>query len=293
VPAHPVPILYANPLVGKADSGTMTDHVPVSGALKLVTPFKGDKWEVLAFTANVDMTFAVIDPSKADTLYKFVLTRISGELQIVITHQNLENWEELKAFLRNTYMEKRPLDYHATQLFSARQGKSESMSDWIQTTQRLGSEFGDVALQNCEPDEKVGILTLADKLRNICFMQGLSSDSIQTIVRSRNHDNFDDIVETALEEESAIQSKFERYKGLPTQLSKCSNYGKVGHTANKCYLKEKKDVRVNHFSNKRRSSPNQYKQLVCYNCGPKGHIVKECSKPKCFRERKLANQKRD
>jgi hypothetical protein len=93
VPAHPVPILYANPLVGKADSGTMTDRVPVSEALKLVTPFKGDKQEVMEFVANVDNESEVIDHSKAD--------RISGEPRIAITHRNLENWEELKAFLRN------------------------------------------------------------------------------------------------------------------------------------------------------------------------------------------------
>jgi len=39
--------------------------------------------------------------------------------------------------------------------------------------------------------------TLADRLRNICFVLGLCSDRIQTIVCSRNNDNFDEIVETA------------------------------------------------------------------------------------------------
>jgi len=73
--------------------------------------------------------------------------------------------------------------------------------------QKLGSKFREAALQDCEQDERAGILTLADMLRNICFVQGLYSDRIQTIVRSRNHSSFDDIAETALEEESAIFSK--------------------------------------------------------------------------------------
>jgi hypothetical protein len=81
----------------------MVDHVPVSEALKLVTPFEGDKREVLAFVANVDKVFDVTDPRKADTLYKFVLTRMKGEPQMAIIHRNMEDWEELKAFLRNTY----------------------------------------------------------------------------------------------------------------------------------------------------------------------------------------------
>jgi hypothetical protein len=144
----------------------------------------------------------------------------------------LGKWEELKQFLKNTYIEKRTLDYHANQLFSAKQSKSDNVSEWIQKIQKLGSKFREAALHGCEADERAGILTLADKLRNICFVQGLYSDRIQTIVRSRNHENLDEITETALEEESAIISKFERYS-QPSSI-KCSNCGKEGHIAAKC-----------------------------------------------------------
>ena len=82
-------------------------------------------------------------------------------------------------------------------------------------------------------------------LRNICFVQGLYSDRIQTIVRRRNHSNFDDIAETALEEESAIFSKNERYKNSNAESPKCSNCNKLGYVASRCYLKDRKDKRVN------------------------------------------------
>jgi len=134
-----------------------------------------------------------------------VLTRISGEPRVAITQRNLENWDDLKTFFRNTYTKKCTLDFHATQLFGARQDKNESVSEWIQKIQRLSSKFREAALQDCEDDERVGIVGLADKLRNICFVQGISSDRIQTIVRSRNGNTFDEI-----EEESAIFSKNER-----------------------------------------------------------------------------------
>jgi len=78
----------------------------VGEALKLVSPFKGDKMEVLAFISNVDTDFEVINPENSDVLYKFVLTKISRELSVVITHRNLENWDDLKTFLKNTYTEK-------------------------------------------------------------------------------------------------------------------------------------------------------------------------------------------
>jgi hypothetical protein len=74
----------------------MTEYISVGEALKLVTPFKGDKKEALAFIANVDTTFEVMDPRNESTLLKFVLTRVSGEPRTAIAHRNLENCEELK-----------------------------------------------------------------------------------------------------------------------------------------------------------------------------------------------------
>jgi hypothetical protein len=161
----------------------MTEYISVGKALKLVTPFKDEKRDVLAFIAFVDSNTAVgvIDPRNESTLFKFVLTRISGEPRTAIAHRNLENWEELKEFLKKTHTEKRTLDYHANQLFSTKQSKAKSVSEWIQRVQKLGSKFREAALQDCEQNERAGILTLADKLRNICFVQGLYSDRIQKL----------------------------------------------------------------------------------------------------------------
>jgi len=44
--------------------------------LNLVVPFKDKKRGVLAFIANVDTAFEVIDPRNEGTLFKFGLTRI-------------------------------------------------------------------------------------------------------------------------------------------------------------------------------------------------------------------------
>jgi hypothetical protein len=87
----------------------------VGEALKLVSPFKGYKKEVLGFVSNVDTAFEVINKENSDVLYKFVLTRIGGEPRVAIAHRNLENWDDLKTFLKNTYTEKTHvrLSFHA------------------------------------------------------------------------------------------------------------------------------------------------------------------------------------
>jgi hypothetical protein len=99
---------------------------------------------------------------------------------------------------------KRTLDYHANQLFSTKQSKAESVSEWIQRVQKLGSKFTEAALQDSKQDERAGILTLADKVRNLCFVSVLYCDRIQMTVRSSSHSSFDDMAQTDLEEERAI-----------------------------------------------------------------------------------------
>jgi hypothetical protein len=275
-----------NIIIAEADrSNSMAEeYVSVSEALKLVTPFAGNKREILTFISNVNTAFEVINPIHEDRLYKFILTRISGEPRIAIAHRNLDTWEELREFLRNTYVEKRTLDFHANQLFRARQEKSDNISEWIQKIQALGSKFREAALKDCTPAERAGILTLSDRLRNICFIQGLNSDRIQTIVRSRNQDDFDEIAETALEEESAIFSKNERYKGNEKFPIQCTNCKKTGHTSSRCYLKYKQDkVNISHFK-----ANNQSKEITCWNCGEKGHSSRFCRKPR----KNVAQEKR-
>ncbi|XP_033607712.1 uncharacterized protein LOC111865382 [Cryptotermes secundus] len=263
----------------EADEATSMaeEYISVSEALKLVTPFTGNKRDILTFISNVNTVFEVINPIHAERLYKFILTQISGEPRTVIARRNLENWGEMEEFLRSTYVEKRTLDFHANKLFRARQEKSENISEWIQKIQALGSKFREAALKDCTPTERVGILMLSDRLRNICFTQGLQSDRIQMIIRSKNQESFDEIAETALEEESTIFSKNERYKGTERFSVQCTNCKKLGHTSNKCYLRHKQEgkVEVSHF----KTNP-QGREFTCLNCGEKGHSLRFCKKPK-------------
>ena len=120
----------------------MAEYISVSEALKLVSPFKEDKKEVLAFISNVYTAFEVTDPENPDVLYKCILTRISGEPRVAISHRNLENLEELRTFLKNTYTEKRTLGFHATQLFGARRARMITFLSGFRASKSLAQNFG-------------------------------------------------------------------------------------------------------------------------------------------------------
>jgi hypothetical protein len=267
--------------ISSSVSETNRDFISVGEALKIIPPFKGDKRDILAFIGKVDTAFTVINPEQEALLHKFVLTCISGEPRTAVSHRNLDNWVELKEFLRNLYIEKRTLDYQASQLFKAKQGKDERVTDWIQNIQILGSQFREAALFNCNESAREGILDLSDRLRNICFVQGLASDRIQTIVRSRNYQSFDEIAETALVEESAIASKQDWYRSEGLSTQKCSNCGKSGHPSSRCYFREKREARVNPITvgDSRGTS-----QITCFRCGERGHLARNCRKPPRKRE---------
>jgi hypothetical protein len=112
-------------------------------------------------------------------------------------------------------------------------------------------------------------------------MQGLHSDRIQTIVRSRNYMEFDEIAETALVEESAIVSRQDRYRNEGTSPNRCSSCGKIGHTSNKCYGKDRREARVNPVVERK---PNNTKNFTCFRCGVRGHVARYCRSPQRERE---------
>jgi hypothetical protein len=130
------------------------EYISMSEVLKLVTPFSGNKKEVLTIISNVNTAFEVINLNHKDRLYKFILIRISGEPIMVMAYRYLDSWAELREFLRNTYIEKCTLVFHVSQLFKARQGKSDNISEWIQKIQTLGSKFREDALTNCTDEER-------------------------------------------------------------------------------------------------------------------------------------------
>jgi hypothetical protein len=173
----------------------------------------------------------------------------------------------------------------ADRLDSGRQGNMRGYFSTYVGNREKNVERNAYLCSICRFREGFSILMMADKLRNICFVQGLYSDRIQKTVRSRNHQNFHEIAETALQEEGSIISNFEKYMKTGRKYSsiKCRNCGK-GHIIAKCSRKERKDIRVIQFADEGRTPHTRNIEITGYNCGQKGHISRNCKRQTNFRE---------
>jgi hypothetical protein len=91
----------------------------------------------------------------------------------------------VKTILEETYATRRTLDYYACKVFSARQGKNESIASWGNQIDALQTDLREAARRVCKPAEILGAIGLINHLGKAGFIQGLYNEHIQTIVRSR------------------------------------------------------------------------------------------------------------
>jgi hypothetical protein len=120
----------------------------------------------------------------------------------MVTH----SWKLVKAIIEENYATRRTLDYYACKMFSATQGKNESIESWGYNIDELPTDLREAARLICRPEEILGAIGLINHLGKPCFIQSLSNKRIQTIVQSRESILLYQAIEISLKEENAILS---------------------------------------------------------------------------------------
>jgi len=181
----------------------------ISDTMKLINQrFDGDKRKLKVFVDNVSTAFELVNPSEHDLLLKFVKTKITGEATSKLLVRDLTStWCDVKQILEENYGVRRTSDFYAYRMFSSRQGASESIASWSSRIDTMQSELKEAAYRICEDEEMIGAMCLINHLAKACFVQRLSNEWIQTIVRPKGQTPLlSTCIDAALEEGWAILS---------------------------------------------------------------------------------------
>ena len=254
-------------LIGPVNNQKNNPFMSIGEALKIVNVFKGEKDTVNTFIANVETALDVVSNENKPRLFRFVLTKIEGELRNAIQYRKIETWENLKTFLLNTYRDSRTLDYYLAELFTSKQNRNENVNEWIQRIQKMRARVREGAMLACNDLEKPGVEFFLEYMTKLCCINGLVNDKIQTIIKSRNLHNLNEIAEVALSEEGAMLSRLGKFKTPNDEI--CKICKKHGHIAAKCYFKKDNETKALHVTEKS-------KEIVCFQCKQKGHMSTKC-----------------
>lgn len=266
--------------VGGTGEMASQNYCSISEAMKLIgAPFSGDKSKLKEFIDNVDAAFELVDPVNHGLLLKFIKAKITGEARSKLLVRDLTGtWGQVKAILEENYATRRTIDFYACKMFSSRQEKHERISSWGSRVDQMQSELRLATSKVCNERELAGAISLINYLARACFIQGLSNDRIQTIVRSRGEQLLlSSAVELALEEESALLSARER--GLGAYRSENEQRFSSGNSGPR-YQRPRYKAHVI-------AEPEKRNVVRCYACGSMGHIARDCKrsnsgwKPKC------------
>ncbi|XP_047100847.1 uncharacterized protein LOC124719682 [Schistocerca piceifrons] len=219
----------------------------VKEALCIVSKvFEGNKKDLREFIENVDAAFELVKPEEHETLLKFVKAKITGEARSRLqVRERTGTWQEVKRVLEENYASKGTIDYYACRIFQARQGQGEPIAMWASRIDEMQRDFREAVNRVTARENLKGAIELVDSLGRACFIQGLSNDRIQTIVRRRGDEiTLAAAVELALQEESAILSMKERGLAPRVTATQDSSSATRSDEAQRCLSSQRSSPRV-------------------------------------------------
>ncbi|KAL4123449.1 hypothetical protein QTP88_015627 [Uroleucon formosanum] len=185
---------------GSGSSGSGS-HMYQSSALRLVETI-----------IRVVPTFSgVIPAEQTGTFMRTLLTRLSGQARELVSHEEIENWEDLKKILDASYIRPKNPAYLQCQLFTARQKYKEPMVEYVNRLNHLMRQVNSCSTIGKTKEKALTIKeTLREQVLNV-FLEGLA-DSVQTMVKSQHPKTLEEAIKIAIEEEENFLARLEKKK---------------------------------------------------------------------------------
>ncbi|KAL4091425.1 hypothetical protein QTP88_026117 [Uroleucon formosanum] len=203
---------------GSGSSGSGS-HMYQSSALRLVETiirvvptFSGDNVEDYAsFVQSCELMVGVIPAEQTGTFMRTLLSRLSGQARELVSHEEIENWEDLKKILDAPYIRPKNPAYLQCQLFTARQKYKEPMVEYVNRLNNLMRQVNSCSTIGKTKEKALTIKeTFREQVLNV-FLEGLA-DSVQTMVKSQHPKTLEEAIKIAIEEEKNFLARLEKKK---------------------------------------------------------------------------------
>lgn len=264
----------------------VSSAVGTQGIAQVVTSFDGDNKQFKSWIKSVEKYAALagIGPDRIKMIaYQSSRGAVSDFIQRYLNDHPNNTWDQLKAELTTRFAEITDPQHAFMLLRKVKQNPTENVQLYAEKLLALAEE--------AFVGQPGGIQPIEAQLVGF-FIDGLAHDYLKMKVMRDNPATLGAAVNSAMNEQNLRKrfdlragrsSKYEQKTDEPMDVDhyrpvrRCFKCKQTGHLANKCTIKH-----INFVQTNRRQTQNSVRdwtQVICWNCGQRGHYKRHCKEP--------------
>lgn len=243
-------------------------ELPITFLTSLIPIFDGVNTDLHKFNKSCDYAYELSSEYQKPIIYKYILTKIQGKADAIVSCRNLTDWTGCRQFLIENFQKTKAFSQLLLDLQTCKQHKNESIMEF---TQRIDKNYSNLTraanAETINSEELVGKHALIKQMTLQAFVLGVLPQ-YSYILRARDPSSFEEASQLAVNEEKLQNSSFNRFSGYTDNNRSlfCNKCKTRGHSADNC----RRDTKNNFNDDK--------KYLFCSYCKIKGHSIESCRK---------------
>lgn len=286
------------------------EKITLNVLTKFIRPYNGDRETLPAFLTNCDNAISLAAPEQQNILCKYIISQLEGKAQLACSLKTFSKWQDLKAFIRTTFGEKKHSSHLLVDLQNCKQLPSETVTQFsLRLESCLTRIQADIHYSCRDENQLEGRIAAMEDLALNTFIMGLNNANIATILRCRSPRDLNEAISHAVEEE-----KIQNLCRISQRTAKsCSICHKQGHSSSECFRNRSRSDNphshksyhmsntpsssfpaqgegrhMSNYKNNYFNSYNNYQNNIkfCSYCKNRGHLIAECRKRQYFNDRR-------
>lgn len=257
-------------------------EIDLNVLIKFIGTFDGSRDTLIPFLNNCRNAINLATTLQQDTLFKYILSRLTGKAESVCAIKEFTKWSQLEDFLKTQFGDRKHYAHLLADLQSCKQSATENVSQYSLRIEsclsKLLTEIN-ISIPTKKKDELSGRVATMQDLALNRFMMGLDP-RLATIVRCRDPSTLNEAINFASAEEKILGIT---YKKNPFQHNFNSFHSRPqGQTLTR-------PQGQSYFTKPQgQAGPSNSQAPVCRYCKNIGHTIENCRKRE-YNNRRFGN----